>query len=222
MTDQSHPVEDPVSAGPFGPWLDDLQGALRGEHDADVPCGGCTACCTSSQFVHVSPHETETLRHIPPELLFPAPGLPKGHMVMGYDEHGHCPMLVEGTCSIYDHRPTTCRTYDCRVFPASGIRPEPTQPLVVRQASRWAFVHHGREDRVRHEAVTAAAVFLHDRADAFTDGELPVHATQRAVLAVEIHPTFLHQDPATGAPVVAIPEVQVVVAAVRRSGLRRQ
>src|SRR5262245_35765647 len=42
-----------LDAGDFGEWLDRTRGALRRERDADVPCDGCTACCTSSQFVHI-------------------------------------------------------------------------------------------------------------------------------------------------------------------------
>ena len=40
------------------------------------PCRAvtCTACCTSSQFVHIEPDETDTLAHIPAALRFPAPG----------------------------------------------------------------------------------------------------------------------------------------------------
>ncbi len=63
-------------------------------------------------FVHIKPDETQTLRRIPRALLFPAPGLPKGHRVMGYDDRGYCPMLVDDKCSIYEDRPQACRTYD--------------------------------------------------------------------------------------------------------------
>ena len=73
-----------------------MQRALHGDAVADVPCDGCTACCTASQFVHVDPDEADTLAHIPREVLFPAPGLPPGHVLMGYDEHGACPMFVDG------------------------------------------------------------------------------------------------------------------------------
>ena len=121
MTDEHGPSGGAPAAGDFSAWLDEMLGALRGERAADVPCAGCTACCTSSQFVHIEPDETDTLAHIPPELLFPAPLAPRGHVVLGYDERGHCPMLVDDQCSIYEHRPRTCRTYDCRVFPAAGI-----------------------------------------------------------------------------------------------------
>ena len=54
----------PLDAGRFAAWLDDMDAALRGERDADVPCAGCTACCTSSQFVHIGPDETDTIAHI--------------------------------------------------------------------------------------------------------------------------------------------------------------
>jgi hypothetical protein len=67
-------------------WLERLGDALTGGADMDVPCGTCTACCTSSQFVHVSPDDRAASERIPAELLFPAPGLPDGHLVMGYDE----------------------------------------------------------------------------------------------------------------------------------------
>src|SRR5438552_2615582 len=111
-----------------------MQSALRGDADSDVPCAGCTACCTSSQFVHIGPDETDALAHIPAELLFPAPQRPPGHVVLGYDERGHCPMLVDGRCSIYEHRPQTCRIYDCRVFTAAGI--ELAEPSKAEIAAR--------------------------------------------------------------------------------------
>jgi hypothetical protein len=56
-----------------------------------VACGGCTACCTSYQFGHIGPEETDTLAHIPADLLFPASRLPRGHMLLGYDERGTAP-----------------------------------------------------------------------------------------------------------------------------------
>ena len=123
--------EPDLPAGDFSSWITDVQAAIRGERAADVPCRGCTACCRSSQFVHIGPDETDTLSHIPAELLFPAPRLPRGHVLLGYDERGHCPMLVDDQCSIYEHRPVTCRAYDCRVFPATGVAVD-DKPLIAR------------------------------------------------------------------------------------------
>jgi Fe-S-cluster containining protein len=124
-------------------WLDDFGG------DAEVPCGTCTACCTSSQFVHIEPDERDTLARVPAAVCFPAPGLPKGHVVMGYDEHGRCPMFVDGRCSIYDVRPRACRAYDCRIFAVTGVEPE--QPTIAARVAQWRFDvdDPARRDRVR-------------------------------------------------------------------------
>lgn len=193
MTGDGVGDEGELPAGKFGAWLSEVQAAIRGEGDSDVPCDGCTACCTSSQFVHIAPDETGTLARIPPDLLFPAPGFPRGHVLLGYDERGHCPMLVDNRCSIYEDRPRTCRTYDCRVFPASGVDPGrdgETKALVARRAARWRFEHPTPDDVVRHESVRAAAAFLDRHRESFA-GLAPTSATPLAVLAVEIHDLFV-------------------------------
>jgi hypothetical protein len=192
VADSDMSGESDLAAGEFSSWLIGLQGALRGERGSDVPCGGCTACCTSSQFVHIGPDETDTLSHIPAELLFPAPGLPPGHVVLGYNERGHCPMLIDNQCSIYEHRPTTCRTYDCRIFAAAGLGlDDEDKVLIARQARRWRFSFPTRADRRRHDAVRAAATFLDEHRGLLPEGAAPTNATQLAVRAVEIHDAFL-------------------------------
>ncbi|HUS62357.1 MAG TPA: hypothetical protein VMY34_09180, partial [Acidimicrobiales bacterium] len=99
-----------------------------------------------------------------------------GNVVMGYDERGRCPMLVDSGCSIYEHRPRTCRTYDCRVFPAAGVEPEEaTKSLILRQSRRWRFSFPTELDRAQHDEVRAAAARAH-RSDA--------SATEVAVSAV--------------------------------------
>jgi uncharacterized protein len=186
--------EHDLAAGDFSAWMLDMQGALRGERGSDVPCDGCTACCTSSQFIHIGPDETDTLSHIPAALLFPAPRLPRGHVVVGYDEHGHCPMLVDGQCSIYEHRPRTCRTYDCRVFPAAALQPDDDdKALIARRARRWQFQFPTPGDRDQHDAVKAAASYLGQHTDVLPDGVVPANTTQLAVLAIEVHDVFLRR-----------------------------
>ncbi len=173
-------MTDELAAGDFSSWLTSMQEALRGEHDSDVPCNGCTACCRSSQFVHISRTETDTLDRIPKELLFPAPQHPD-QLLMGYDERGHCPMLVEDRCSIYAHRPQACRTYDCRVLAATGLvlREADKRPIAERVA-RWRFSYPTGAD-VRAQAELRA------RADALADRVPSVMA--RAVLTVRPEPT---------------------------------
>ncbi|HUQ39857.1 MAG TPA: YkgJ family cysteine cluster protein [Acidimicrobiales bacterium] len=184
--------DGPLPAGGLSAWITEVQSAIRGERAADVACGSCTACCTSSQFVHIGPDETDALAHIPRELLFPAPRMPKGHVLLGYDERGHCPMLVDGACSIYEHRPRTCRTYDCRIFPATGIDlDDDDKALIAERARRWRFEVQSDEDHRRHGALRAAAAFLDAHPSSLPPEAAPATTTQRAVMAVEIHDLFL-------------------------------
>ena len=196
-------MAEDLAAGDFAAWLLQMQRALRGEQGSDVPCGECTACCSSSQFVHIGPDETDTLAHIPAELLFPAPRLPHGHMLLGYDEHGRCPMLVDNGCSIYEHRPVTCRTYDCRIFPASEVElDDDTKALIARQAQRWRFSFPTEADRRQHNAVRAAAAFLFDHPDVLPGGA--ANTTRLAVAAVEVHDAFLGCDEVTDESIIRV------------------
>ncbi|MGA7417671.1 MAG: YkgJ family cysteine cluster protein [Acidimicrobiales bacterium] len=210
--------EQALMAGAFSTWIVDMQAAMLGKSGADVPCDGCTACCTSSQFVHISPDETDTLSHIPADLLFPAPRLPSGHVVLGYDEHGRCPMLIDNRCSIYEHRPRTCRTYDCRVFPAAGVEVDEEQGSIARRVRRWQFTFPTEADRIEHDAVRAAATFLDDHRDMLRAAGLPVNAKQRAVLAVRIYRVFLGGEAANGSIAVVDPDPEVVRAEIEHLG----
>jgi Fe-S-cluster containining protein len=211
------PAEEVLDAGDLGTWLLEVRAAVRGERDAVVPCNGCTACCTSSQFVHIGPDETETLARIPPELLFPAPRMPPGHVLLGYDEDGCCPMLVDGRCSIYEHRPRTCRTYDCRIFPAAGIAVEDDDKvLIARRAERWRFRYAADADRTRHEAVQAAATYLREHGERTGAGPAVVASpTRLALLAIQVHETFLGRDGESDGPVIVDPDPDAVRRAVQ-------
>jgi uncharacterized protein len=203
-----------LPAGDFSAWMTGAQAAIRGQGESDVPCGTCTACCTASQFIHIAPDETDTLAHIPAAMLFPAPRLPRGHVVMGYDDRGYCPMLIDNTCSIYAHRPRTCRTYDCRVFPAAGIEPDDDKPLIADQVRRWKFSYPTDDERTQHDAVRAAALYLREHRDALPDGKVPANATQRAVAAIEAHVAFRARDERTGRTTVVDPEPEAVEVAI--------
>lgn len=175
--------EGPVPAGPLGRWLDGFGAALVGAADADVPCGACSACCTSSQFVHVAPDEADALAHLPSALLVPAPGLPPGHVVLGYDEHGRCPLLVGGRCSIYDHRPRACRTYDCRVFPATGTVPEePEKAAIAERVRRWRFDTDDLGDVALAAALRTAADDLRRAHPAAPATAVAVEAARRVLV----------------------------------------
>ncbi len=187
--------EHPLPAGDFSTWLHHTRCALANESGSDVPCGECSACCTSSYFIHIRPEETRTLARIPKVLLFPAPGLSKGNMLLGYDEHGRCPMFIDNRCSIYEDRPLTCRGYDCRLFAATGIEAgDNDKALIDERVRRWRFSYPTPLDRDLHSALQAAATFLRERADRFPPGTAPKHPTQLALLALKVHEVFLKEN----------------------------
>jgi uncharacterized protein len=179
-------------AGEFSSWLRRTRRGLRlNVVGADVPCGECTACCRSSMFIHIRPHETRTLKRIPKALQFPASGLPKGNMLMGYDEKGECPMFINDKCSIYEDRPQTCRDYDCRIFAATRIAlDESAQPLIAEQIMRWRFEYPTELGRNDHAAISAAAAFLQEHRDGFLHGKLPNSPTHLALLAIRVYNVF--------------------------------
>ncbi len=181
-----------LDAGKFSTWLEDTKQAQSSGQGADVPCGECNACCRSSYFIHIKAEEKQTLRRIPKALHFPAPGLPEGHVVLGFDEHGRCPMLVDNKCSIYEDRPQTCRSYDCRIFPAVGIELEQKDKFrILAQTRRWKFDYPTEDDQVAQDALKKASQFLKKNAHHFEPGELPGNETQMAVLAIKIYDIFL-------------------------------
>lgn len=183
-----------VAAGPFSEWLHATHRARKlSVLGAAVPCGTCTGCCQASMFIHIAPHETRALARIPRRLLFPAPGLPKGHWLMGYDANGRCPMLVDRRCSIYEDRPQTCRDFDCRVFAASGINPDQRGPNteLTDRVRAWRFDHPSDADSTEHAAVREAGRFLSEHRDAFPEAALPNNPVQLALLAVRLYELFL-------------------------------
>lgn len=189
--------EPDLPAGDFEVWLREARRAHKHGTDVAVPCGDCRACCTSSLFVHVAPDETGTLARIPVELLFPAPDMPEGHKVMGYDPHGHCPMFRDGDCSIYKDRPRTCREFDCRVFAAAGV--EAARPAIAERARRWSFAYADQRGRALHDAVRAAAAHLREHPERFPTGADPANPAHLALRAIEVCEDFLGAEDPHGA-----------------------
>lgn len=193
-----------LPAGGFSDWLNHIRQAQHTGSGVDVPCGDCAACCASSYFIHIRPDETDALARIPKPLLFPAPGLRKGHVVMGYGEQGCCPMFREQRCSIYEARPYTCRNYDCRVFAATGLPVGVDKPALAQQVRRWKFDFPTMRDRVEYAAVQTAAAFVHQHAESFPTGFVPGPTTQQAMLAIKVYTVFLNMTDESGVIVQAV------------------
>ena len=131
-------VLTPDPAPAFGAWLAATLATLQRDVPADVPCGACNACCRTFHQIHIRPGEKKARRRLPKEYLSVARGLPPGYLLLGYTEAGACPVLVGGRCTIYEDRPLVCRTYDCRLYAATGVEPGPRRdrrpgaPLALR------------------------------------------------------------------------------------------
>lgn len=182
----------------FGSWLRDVQAALAEERPADVPCGDCNACCRTCHVIHVRPEEKRTRARIPREVLLPAPGLPPGNLVLGYDESGCCPLLVDGRCTIYADRPLACRTYDCRIYTAAGVPAD--RAAIAQQVDRWTFAHPSPDDLARHAAVKAAARYIQGHTECLASDAARREPLRVAVLAIAVHETFLPAGARTAEP----------------------
>lgn len=182
---------DSVPAGAFGSWLAQARAALRGNGGTEVPCGDCTGCCTSGYSVQLRPEDKPALAVIPAELLVSAPGFHSEHKTMAALPNGHCPMLTEGRCSIYRHRPQTCLDYDCRIFAAAGIDAGGADKTVInRRVRAWRFDYPTQEDERAHRAVLDAATFIREHSAAFTV-HVPTGPMGVAVLALKVYTLFL-------------------------------
>lgn len=204
-----------LPAGDFSCWLREMRTALATDEAMDVACGDCSGCCASSHFVQISPHETSTLASIPAEWLVPAPGKPAGHMLLGYDERGHCPLLAEGRCTIHASRPITCRVYDCRVFTAAGMLAASDQAAEInRRVQRWRFGYPTEVDRAEQRAVLTTARFIRDHAASFPGGKVPSDPGQLAMVAIKAYQVFLDDREESSHPPKERTDVEIAQAIV--------
>jgi uncharacterized protein len=183
------PHGEAPAAAPFGVWLRATLATLRADVPADVPCGACNACCRTFHQLHIRPGERQARKRLPQEYLSVARGLPPGYLLLNYTETGACPALVDGRCTVYGDRPMVCRTYDCRLYAATGVIPDWAE--ISDQMYRWRFSYPEPRDRELQEAVLAAVRFIQE-----TPACLPGEAARRqpirlATLAVVTHELFL-------------------------------
>lgn len=180
-----------IPAGDFSSWLVLIRKSLNDDSPMEVACGECNACCISSYFIHIKPEETQTIARISKKLLFPAPGFPKGNMLMGYDVNGRCPMQINNQCSIYEYRPVTCRNYDCRIFTAAGIMAgDVDKELISQRVREWEFSYPSQKDNDEHLAVQNAARFIFENIKDLPADIAPANESQLAILAIKGYKVF--------------------------------
>lgn len=195
-------------AGAFGDWLREMRAVLRGERDADVPCGPCVGCCVSSYPIPLRPGDELARREVPEQWLIGATPA-GGNWLMGFREDGSCPFLRDRCCSIYSGRPQTCRDYDCRIYAAAGLMPDGERPVIADRVRAWEFSFSTGDEHLEADAVRRAAHFIRAHQEHFPAAMRAGSATAAAVLAVKSYEIFL-------APVTTVEDtVHRVIEAVR-------
>lgn len=183
---------DALPAGEFGAWLQAIRAALRDDLETEVACGTCVGCCVSSYHITLRPQDAAARARIPADVVVESASLPAGHALLRHDARGHCPMLRDGRCSIYAHRPQTCRTYDCRVLAAAGIGAGgPDKSVIDERVRRWRFSYATPAARRAHAAVRTAAQFIRNDATSFPPGRAPSRPNDVAVAALAAYELFL-------------------------------
>jgi hypothetical protein len=157
-----NPQDPQIDSGNFINWFKMTVAAIQTSADVYVPCRDCTACCKSGFYIAVGKDETQTLERIPKKLLKRLPGL-QDLYYLGHDQHGHCHLLKDGLCSIYEDRPHACRTFDCRIFIATGIQldKDPASPINGR-VQEWEFRYPTQGDQVTQEYLKQVAAILQE------------------------------------------------------------
>lgn len=80
-----------------------------------VPCGDCSACCYYAGIPVDKKRDRKHLPHLLTERTH------DGELVLQRRSDGGCIHLGDRGCTIYEHRPAVCRTFDCRAFAAMGL-----------------------------------------------------------------------------------------------------
>jgi hypothetical protein len=126
-------------------------------------------------------------------------------------------MLNGDACSIYAHRPQTCRNYDCRAFAAAGIGlGSGPRSAVNERIWQWRFEYPAELDAQRHCAVRAAAAFLQRRSDLLPADLRPTEPGQLAKAAIIVHELFLETAAPPLLATTSVADTDVADAIIRR------
>jgi uncharacterized protein len=179
-----------------------MRAVLRGQRDADVPCGDCVGCCVSSYPIPLREGDYVARSRLPAQFAIVSPELP-GRTFMGFRDDGSCPMYVDSKCSIYTDRPQTCRDYDCRIYAAAGLLPAGERSIINQRVSAWKFNCDEERDRLASEAVFRAAQFIQAHSQKFPPAMRAASPTATAVLAVKTYGVFMQESTGADAELTA-------------------
>jgi len=187
-----------VDAGEFGAWRRAMAAALRGDGGTDVPCGSCVGCCSGSWPIALRTDDAVVLPRVPADYVIEVAGAPPGVRYMGYRPDGTCPLLEAGRCTVYAHRPQTCRDFDCRLFAAAGLASAgANKSLIDARIAAWRFQYATDDEVAIHRAMCDAAAFLVACGGEAGAVRLPTTPVAIAGLAFKAYDVFLEAADAT-------------------------
>ena len=86
--------------------------SFRLAEETDVPCGTCTACCSSKQNLPLYPSQGDVVESYQVQVAIDAAG--NSAFSLAQTPSGACVYLGASGCTIYQRRPFLCRSFDCR------------------------------------------------------------------------------------------------------------
>lgn len=104
-----------------------------------VNCRSCRACCVDFADTPVLPFESGDGLDIE---------VRDGKRFLRKKANGECIHLQDGGCSVYEHRPSTCRVFDCRDFAVEKLT-NPNLPRLNEAIAQWAVSDGTPEGRDR-------------------------------------------------------------------------
>lgn len=148
----------------FLPWLSSVLQVIYRLENGDtkaavkVPCGTCTLCCQNNRTVLT---EEEAQNPIYKAEWHGLDASKEGvNWFIPKDKDGRCIHLGEG-CNIFEDRPATCRTFDCRKRIVAGMR----DPHTLEMAKQWDMSRwFSKENELFISAIQSAAL-NYQRAD---------------------------------------------------------
>lgn len=82
------------------------------EKQTEVPCGSCTACCSTNQNLPLDPAQGDDVESYCVQVTVDQAG--NRAFSLAKTPGGVCVYLGTSGCTIYDRRPSLCRSFDCR------------------------------------------------------------------------------------------------------------
>ena len=130
---------------------------------SSVPCGSCTACCRAYNVYLADDDTGEGLDF----------EVRNGRRILRQHPDGSCIHLVDSKCTVYTHRPSPCRMFDCREMAVSGVAPK---NIIGDAVVRWNIFPITFEDHTVRANLTSLARYLTDK------GLTPEAAAQAAIM----------------------------------------